>query len=231
MSEDPGGGAPLQLAPVPPPSPVRPEPPKQGSPYPKAELLPRLLARLFDLMVCGALAALMHRAGAAAGALYLLLADGLFRGQSLGKRLLGIKVVHVPTRLGAGARQSMVRNFPMALVGLLAMGPHDHWRLLAGGSVVVLGAEAYRALTDPLGLRLGDGLASTQVVDAKAVVGGAALAGAGLGGGGQGGRIERLPRRVARESLKADPLAVTTEARTDQAHAHRAHPQPAAHRQ
>jgi uncharacterized RDD family membrane protein YckC len=208
MSEDPGGATPLQLSPVPPPSAARPPTQNRGSPYPKAELLPRLLARLFDLMVCGALAALMHRAGAAAGALYLLLADGLFRGQSLGKRMLGIKVVHVPTRLGAGARQSMVRNFPMALVGLLAMGPHDHWRLLAGASVLVLGAEAYRTWTDPLGLRLGDGLASTQVVDGKAVAGMPALAGAGMGGGGQGPRIERLPRRVARSTQKQTSLAV-----------------------
>ena len=201
MSEDPGGEGALQLAPLRPPEPApRPQNLEPGSPYPKAELLQRLLARLFDLMVCGALVALMHRAGAAAGALYLLLADGLLRGQSLGKRMFGIKVMHVPTRQGAGARQSMVRNFPMALVGLLAMGPHHHWPLLAGASGVVLGYEAFRVWSDPLGLRLGDGLASTQVVDGKVLAGSAALATAGMGG--QGARIERLPRRVARRALK-----------------------------
>ena len=60
MSEDPGGEGALQLAPLRPPEPApRPQNLEPGSPYPKAELLQRLLARLFDLMVCGALVALV----------------------------------------------------------------------------------------------------------------------------------------------------------------------------
>lgn len=166
---------PLCVTPAPSPSPQLPQPGKEGSPYPKAELLPRLLARLFDLMVCGALIALMHRAGAAAAAVYLLLGDALFRGQSLGKRMLGIRVVHVPTRKGAGARQSALRNFPMALLGLLAMGPAAQWKLLAAFSLALLGYEAVRVLIHPLGLRIGDELAKTQVVDAKVIAGAPAL--------------------------------------------------------
>jgi uncharacterized RDD family membrane protein YckC len=155
---------------------------------------------LFDLMVCGALVALMHRAGAAAGALYLLLADGLLRGQSLGKRMLGIKVMHVPTQRGAGARQSMLRNFPMAVLGILAMGPSAHWKVLAAASLAVLGYEAFRILLDPLGLRLGDAVAATQVVDAKVIDGAPALAGARVARPPTGG-IHREPRRAARTSL------------------------------
>ena len=43
-------------------------------------------------------------------AVLLLVADGLFRGQSLGKKLLGIKVIHLPTRQGVGARVSALRS-------------------------------------------------------------------------------------------------------------------------
>ena len=35
--------------------------------------------------------------------------------------MLGIKVMYVPTQRGAGARQSMLRNFPMAVLGILAL--------------------------------------------------------------------------------------------------------------
>lgn len=194
--EAPAGAGGYLLHPIPPQQPESaPQPSKQeqGSPYPKAELLPRLLARLFDLMVCGALIALMHRAGAAAASIYLLLGDALFRGQSLGKRMLGIRVVHVPTRKGAGARQSALRNFPLALLGVMAMGPVAHWRLMAAFSLAVLGYEAARVLLHPLGKRLGDELARTQVVDTKVVAGQPALTGPTRARPATGG-YDRMPR-------------------------------------
>jgi uncharacterized RDD family membrane protein YckC len=175
-----------------------PRPAKLGSPYPKADLLPRLLARLFDLMICGGLIALSHEAGAVVGALYLLFADGLFQGQSPGKKLLGLKVIHLPTQKSAGARISALRNYPMALVGLLALASPSSWGALAAGSVLVLGYEAYKVLTDPLGLRLGDELAHTQVVDGKVVAGGRMLAGAGDGRGPSVPHTGRMPRRFGR---------------------------------
>ena len=155
----------------PPPPKAKPPRDEEGSPYPKADLLPRLLARLFDLMVCGGLIALSSQAGAIAGAFYLLVADGLFRGQSPGKKLVGLKVVHLPTRKGIGARRSALRNYPMSLVGLLALDSQAGWTAMAIGSGLVLGYEAYRVVTDPLGIRQGDLLAHTQVVDSKVVAG------------------------------------------------------------
>jgi uncharacterized RDD family membrane protein YckC len=172
--------APLRLTPAPQARvAARPATAMTGSPYPKAELMPRLLARLFDLMVCGGLIALSREAGAVVGAAYLLVADGLFRGQSLGKKLLGLKVIHLPTQRGAGARASALRNYPMALVGLLALATPADWTVMALGSALVLGYEAYRVITDPLGIRQGDQLAQTQVVDGKVVAGQGMLATAG----------------------------------------------------
>lgn len=178
------GEAPAILAPRPLP---RPEPMSElaGSPYPKAELLQRVLARLLDLIVCGTLAALLKQPGAIAGAIYLLLADGMFKGQSLGKRLLGIKVVRLATRREASYKESALRNVPMALVGVLSLALPG-WRSLAGASALVLGYEAYRVITDPLGIRLGDALAGTQVVDGKVIAGQPALAAAGASSGSRG---------------------------------------------
>jgi uncharacterized RDD family membrane protein YckC len=185
------------LTPLTPPPAQRKTPPPaihgEGSPYPKADLLLRALARLFDLLVCAAMVALAHQPGAILGAGYLLVADGLFRGQSLGKKLLGIKVIHLPTRQGTGARVSALRNYPMALLALLGIAGPRGWTALALSAVMVLGVEAYLVLQSPLGLRIGDELARTQVVDAKVVIGLPLLA-ADAGGGPARARLSQAHR-------------------------------------
>jgi uncharacterized RDD family membrane protein YckC len=143
----------------------------EGSWYPKAEPLPRLLARLTDFILAALLVLAAGRAGPMAAALYLLFADGLFRGQSAGKRLLGIKVVALQERREAGYRESALRNFPFALVPLAHYLPGFGDLLLVGGGLGLVTFEGLRAFTDGLGLRLGDLVAGTQVVDTKVVVG------------------------------------------------------------
>ncbi|MFC4314487.1 RDD family protein [Steroidobacter flavus] len=73
---------------------------------------------------------------------YLLLADGLPRGQSVGKRLLGIAVIDQVTRHPCTYTKSVVRN-----VTLWLLGPID-WLLILGR----------------LRQRLGDKLCATLVV-------------------------------------------------------------------
>lgn len=155
-----GGGAPLRLLPG-------------GSPYPKASLLLRLGARVVDVAVAWGLAVVC---GAAAGPivalLFLLLADGMLQGQSVGKRVFGVKVMHLPTRSAARHRDSTLRNAPLALVVLLAMMPAPLGLVaFAAGLAAIGGVESWRVLRDPLGLRLGDVWAQTQVVDGKVVAG------------------------------------------------------------
>ncbi len=50
---------------------------------------------------------------------YLLLADGLPHGQSVGKRVLGIAVIHQRTREPCTYAQSFVRNFLSLLLGVI----------------------------------------------------------------------------------------------------------------
>ncbi len=124
------------------------------SPYPKASLWLRGGAR------------------AVVALLFLLLADGMLQGQSVGKRIFGVKVMHLPTRSAARHRDSTLRNAPLALIVLLGMMPAPHGTVAAAAGLIVIGSvEAWRVLRDPLGWRLGDTWAQTQVVDGKVVAG------------------------------------------------------------
>lgn len=164
----PFGGPTLQLV---------PEDGIPESPYPRCSLFLRGMARLADLGTAWVLAVAAGRAGLVVALLYLLLADGIFHGQSVGKRIFGVKAVFLPSRTDARFRDSTLRNAPLALVLLLRMMPEPlGLRAALAGMVVIGGVEAWKALRDPLGRRLGDVWAQTQVVDGKVVSGSQALA-------------------------------------------------------
>jgi hypothetical protein len=163
---------PLSLDPVPPPKPAGPPPARRaGSPYPKAALLPRAVARASDLTLALLLSSFPGKAGVLAGLLYLLVADALWHGQSVGKKIAGIKVVHVPTRTSADIRHSMVRNAPFALAFLFTAISILGWLLFLLIGLPLILFEGYMVYTDSLGIRLGDIFADTQVIDAKVVAG------------------------------------------------------------
>jgi len=142
------------------------------SPYPRCSRVLRVFARAADLGVTYTLTLAAGRAGLVVGLLYLLLADGLFHGQSPGKRIFGVRAVFLPLRTGARFRDSTLRNAPLALVLLLRMMPGPlGLRAFLGGLVVIGGVEAWKSLRDPLGRRFGDVWAQTQVVDGKVASG------------------------------------------------------------
>ena len=146
-----------------------------ASPYPRASLWLRLGARLADLGTSYGIFLLGGRAGAVLAILYILLADGIFEGQSIGKKIFGIRVVHLPTRSSGRKRDSTLRNAPLALPLLLWMMPEGLGMIaFVAGAIVIGVVEAWRAVRDPLGLRFGDIWAQTQVVDGKVVAGAAA---------------------------------------------------------
>ena len=117
----------------------------------------RLAAQFLDGLVAGApaLAAfllmfLVPRAGFAVllaaalfGAIYTLLADGLEGGQSIGKRMLGLRVVSMTTGAPCTFGQSFLRNLLLMILGpidwIFIFGER-HQRLgdKAAGTIVVL---------------------------------------------------------------------------------------------
>ena len=116
----------------------------------------RLAAQFLDGLVAGApalvafivmrfvpsMGVLLLLVAAIFGALYTLLADGLEGGQSIGKRVLGLRVVSMATGASCTFGQSFLRNLL-----LMILGPID-WIFIFG--------ERHQ--------RLGDKAAGTSVV-------------------------------------------------------------------
>jgi hypothetical protein len=147
---------------------------REGSPYPKADLTLRGLARLADLTLAFTVANVVPQLGPPIAALYLLVADGLSQGQSVGKRIFGVRTIVLPPEgqseqrgVPAGYRESVLRNAPFAFVALFFGLGFVGWLVLLLVGVPVLAFEAWMVWSDRLGIRIGDVFADTQVVDAK----------------------------------------------------------------
>jgi hypothetical protein len=168
---------------------------EEGSPYPKASLLLRGGARVIDIAIAYGLYRVTGPAGFVIALLYVLFADGWLNGQSVGKKLLGVKVIYLPTRAAARHRDSVLRNAPFGLVLLLGMMPDLGHEAFIAGVLVIGGVAAIKVYRDPLGIRLGDIWAQTQVIDGKVVAGSGIL-----------GQTEpsRVGSRASRDGLK-DP--------------------------
>ncbi len=109
----------------------------------------RIAAALIDALLCVGLSLLLYTPGWILSTAYWLLRDGLFEGQSVGKRVMGLKVVAGAGRLRAGWKESAVRNvlWVIPLVNLV-------------GAV----AGLWYLCSDPEGRHWGDRLADTRVV-------------------------------------------------------------------
>jgi uncharacterized RDD family membrane protein YckC len=115
--------------------------------------------------------------------IYLLLRDFLFGGRGVGKNLVGLQVVDSRFKRPASLSQSVVRNMSwllpfvvLAVTQIIALAIPFVWvNRIISEAVHILGAvycmvmfpvEGYRAYNRPDGLRIGDELAGTMVVEA-----------------------------------------------------------------
>ncbi len=137
----------------------------------KAGFLARIIARTIDLAIVVALYEIIPAIGFFAGLTYLLLCDGLFEGKSIGKSLTGLKVVDKDNRENCGFKESVFRNFPFAVAfiifGLFKVIPLLGWLI---SFVVIVGIHIFESLViigSENGMRFGDELANTRVVDDK----------------------------------------------------------------
>jgi len=129
--------------------------------YPKAHVLNRFIAKAIDGMLVAAASQVIAPVGWVSGLAYALIADGFPGGQSVGKRLIGLQTVVPRTKEFSGFRESIIRNLPLAFAYLLYSIPYVGW-LLAGAVVIF---EALLLIGNEQGVRLGDEVAGTQVVD------------------------------------------------------------------
>lgn len=136
--------------------------------FSKAEYLERFLAKFIDFLVMGALFMIPGFVGPLAGLTYLLISDGLGGGQSLGKKIIGLKVVSLTTGAPSDFRKSIIRNssFAVLIIFFYMVGwiPYLGKLLEAAATLAVFGIEIALIYTDDMGARFGDRIARTLVV-------------------------------------------------------------------
>jgi uncharacterized RDD family membrane protein YckC len=127
----------------------------------RADLTIRAIAGLIDLLIIIGLARLPEVFGYMSATGYILIRDGLLDRRSIGKRLLGLRVVSSEEPGPAASwRESIIRNVPLVVAYFLFLIPYAGWVL----GPLALGAECLTALGDERGMRIGDLLARTRVV-------------------------------------------------------------------
>lgn len=139
----------------------------------KAGQLDRVIAKAIDFIIVGALLEIIPVAGYFAGLVYLLISDGVNDGRSLGKWLIGLKVVITGSdpAVPCGLKQSILRNllFGVAYIifGLLRVIPLIGWILAAAVFAVVVFFEWIIMFGSEDGGRFGDEIAKTMVIEEK----------------------------------------------------------------
>ena len=127
----------------------------------RASLLLRIFAKVLDFILIDAAAEVVPSVGFYAGLLYLLISDGLFDGRSIGKLLIGLRVVSVTSDEPCSMKESIVRNAPLGAGLLLYKLPWVGWIFIILVSIL----EFLILLGSKNGMRLGDELAKTTVVE------------------------------------------------------------------
>lgn len=141
----------------------------------KADLTKRFLAFVIDAVIAAILSVIPYL-GSLLAAAYFLLRDGFdlefMDHRSVGKRLMRLRPVcddGSPVTLEVSAR----RNWPMAVTSLAAflgfvpaLGYVIRPLGMAAGIILVV-LEGYFTYTDEHGLRWGDGMAGTRVIETE----------------------------------------------------------------
>jgi uncharacterized RDD family membrane protein YckC len=125
-----------------------------------ASLLLRAIAKILDFIIIAAATEVIPKAGFFAGLAYLLIADGLFDGRSLGKKIIGLRVVTADADQPCSFRDSILRNSIFGIGYLLYKIPWFGWVFI----VITMVLEFIILLGSKNGMRLGDEIAKTRVV-------------------------------------------------------------------
>jgi len=126
-----------------------------------AGLLVRTIAKILDFIIIAVAVELVPKAGFYAALAYLLIGDGLFDGGSLGKKLIGLRVVSADSFKPCSFRDSILRN------GLLGIG-FLFYKILWLGWIFVAIVSAFEfiiLLGSKNRMRIGDEFARTIVIE------------------------------------------------------------------
>lgn len=129
--------------------------------FQRAGLLVRTVAKILDFIIITAAVEILPKAGFLAGLAYLLICDGLFGGQSLGKKLIGLKVITLDAQTPCTLKESILRNSPLAIGYLF-------YKIMWVGWIFFMIAAAFEfiiLLGSKNRMRLGDEIAKTIVIE------------------------------------------------------------------
>lgn len=127
----------------------------------KASLLLRVIAKIIDLIIIATATKLIPQVGYLAGVVYFLISDGLFEGRSIGKKVMGLRVISLEENKSASFKESIIRNSTLTLGLLLFKVPFFGWLL----APIIFTFEFLLILGNKDGMRLGDDLANTKVIE------------------------------------------------------------------
>jgi uncharacterized RDD family membrane protein YckC len=131
----------------------------------KADLTHRFLAKFIDGLIASAFTLILFPVGILMGMTYLVISDGLFGGRSLGKRIIGLRVVRAADGGTITFKESLTRNALFGLIILFSIIPVLGWILILTVGLLIIIFEIYYCVVDPTGQRVGDLAAGTMVVD------------------------------------------------------------------
>jgi len=137
--------------------------------YIKADVFKRFVAYLIDAILAAVVSLIPVVGGLVAGT-YMLLRDGLdfMQNRSLGKMAVNLKPIVVETGANCDLQTSIKRNWPFAIGHFLVAIPVIGWIfavLLCIPLLIYVIIEAVLVFTDEKGLRFGDKMAGTQVIE------------------------------------------------------------------
>lgn len=130
--------------------------------HPKADIASRIIAAFLDGVMQFVLG-MIPMAGAIAALAYLLLKDGLFDGQSMGKRIMKLQVIDEEGIRGDYST-SVKRNIIFAVPFVVLMIPVVGAAFAPFLALGIFIAELVAALQDEKGRRIGDKWTGTQVI-------------------------------------------------------------------
>jgi uncharacterized RDD family membrane protein YckC len=133
--------------------------------FKRAGLLLRTVAKILDFIIIAAAEEVVPRAGFFAGLAYLLIGDGLFDGRSLGKKLIGLRVVSADTNTPCTFRDSILRNSTLGIGFLFYKVLWLGWILIIVISII----EFIILLGSKDGKRFGDEIAKTVVIESPQI--------------------------------------------------------------
>ncbi|MGE3609057.1 MAG: RDD family protein [Bacteriovoracaceae bacterium] len=124
----------------------------------------RLIAKCIDLGLVTIGAVFYYPMGLILGIVYLCIADSLYDGQSIGKRLMGFGVVSLIDGSPCSTKQSFVRNLPFTVPLFFLIFPFGGWIFSAVFALPIALMEFYLLFKAGSAHRLGDIMADTTVI-------------------------------------------------------------------